>query len=335
MSVADALQLEEVLTLACLKIQLEIIKDLELMEFELVVRGSECYIASLKIEPNLILRIKEAQKEDGELWSVVQNMKNGKQEEFRVDEHGVIWNGGLEFRSKVLKRVNKIKSTSQRASGLLQPLDIPTWKWEQISMDFVTRLPRTFKKNDAIWVVVDRLTKSAHFLPIQQGYSGSKLAEIFQQEIIRLHGTPASIVLDMSDERSTVRLLGMKIFKGAPVSSFCMAKVVGSTLFVGTEVGERVIEGPELVEVTNEKVAIAKEKLKEYVNSFLRCALPPQLSHVHNVFHVTLLRGYNYHPYHVVQYPLDKIREDLSFVEEPEAIFDRQRGHDGKENHYS
>ncbi|GKF38633.1 retrotransposable element Tf2, partial [Tanacetum coccineum] len=84
----------------------------------------------------------------------------------------------------------------QRASGLLQPLDIPTWKWDQISMDFVTRLPRTFKKNDAIWVVVDQLTKSAHFLPIQQGYSGSKLAKIFQQEIIRLHGTPTSIVSD-------------------------------------------------------------------------------------------------------------------------------------------
>ncbi|GJY13939.1 leucine-rich repeat-containing protein [Tanacetum coccineum] len=80
-------------TLACLKIQPEIIKDLELMEVELVVRGSEGYIASIKIEHNLILRIKEAQKEDGELWSVVQNMKNGKQEEFRVDEHGVIWYG--------------------------------------------------------------------------------------------------------------------------------------------------------------------------------------------------------------------------------------------------
>ncbi|GKA31003.1 putative nucleotidyltransferase, ribonuclease H, partial [Tanacetum coccineum] len=55
-----------------------------------------------------------------------------------------------------------------------------------------------------------------------------------------------------------------------------------------------------------------------------RLALPPQLSHVHNVFHVSLLRGYNYHPYHVVQYPFDKIREDLSFAEEPEAILDRQ-----------
>nr|GEV17791.1 putative reverse transcriptase domain-containing protein [Tanacetum cinerariifolium] len=69
----------------------EIIKDLELMEVELVVHGSEGYIASLKIEPSLILQIKKAQKEDGELWSMVQNMKKCKQEEFRVDEHGVIW----------------------------------------------------------------------------------------------------------------------------------------------------------------------------------------------------------------------------------------------------
>ncbi|GJT03130.1 putative nucleotidyltransferase, ribonuclease H [Tanacetum coccineum] len=215
--VADALSRKNSGTLACLKIQPEIIKDLELMEIELVVRGSEGYIASLKIEPNLILRIKEAQKEDGELWSVVQNMKNGKQEEFRVDEHGVIWYGNrlcvpddFSLREAILTEAHsspfsihpgstkmyrdlkqnfwwngmkqevarfvakcltcqQVKIEHQRASGLLQPLDIPTWKWEQISMDFVTRLPRTFKKNDAIWVVVDRLTKSAHFLPIQQG----------------------------------------------------------------------------------------------------------------------------------------------------------------------
>nr|GFC65421.1 reverse transcriptase [Tanacetum cinerariifolium] len=89
--VADALSRKNFGTMACLKIQPEIIKDLELMEVELVVHGSEGYIASLKIEPNLILQIKEAQKEDGELWSVVQNIKKGKQEEFRVDEHGVIW----------------------------------------------------------------------------------------------------------------------------------------------------------------------------------------------------------------------------------------------------
>nr|GFC19056.1 hypothetical protein [Tanacetum cinerariifolium] len=55
-----------------------------------------------------------------------------------------------------------------------------------------------------------------------------------------------------------------------------------------------------------------------------RLALPPQLSHVHNVFHVSLLRGYKYHPLHVISYPLDQTRADLSYVEEPEAILDRQ-----------
>ncbi|XP_021997693.1 uncharacterized protein LOC110894766 [Helianthus annuus] len=146
------------------------------------------------------------------------------------------------------------------------------------------------------------------------------------------------------------------------------------------EVGEKLIEGPELVQITNEKVAIAREKLKEaqsrqksyadrhrrtlefnvaekvflkvspcrgvrrfgirgklsprFIGPFeilekvgeisYRLALPPQLSNVHNVFHVSLLRGYNYHPLHVVNYPLHEIHEDLSYEEEPEAILDRQ-----------
>ncbi|GJV54228.1 hypothetical protein Tco_1449969 [Tanacetum coccineum] len=88
--VAGALSRKNSGIMACLKIWPEIIKDLELMEVELVVRGSEGYIASLKIEPNLILRIKEAQKEDGELWSVLENLKEGKQAEFWVDDHGVV-----------------------------------------------------------------------------------------------------------------------------------------------------------------------------------------------------------------------------------------------------
>nr|GFD53919.1 transposon Ty3-I Gag-Pol polyprotein [Tanacetum cinerariifolium] len=63
-------------------------------------------------------------------------------------------------------------------------------------MDFVIGLPQTQRRHDTIWVVVDRLTKSAHFLPIRKDYSVSRLAEIFQQEIVRLHGTPSEIVSD-------------------------------------------------------------------------------------------------------------------------------------------
>nr|GFC76816.1 transposon Ty3-I Gag-Pol polyprotein [Tanacetum cinerariifolium] len=90
----------------------------------------------------------------------------------------------------------QVKIEHQRASGLLQQLEIPVWKWDEISMDFVIGLPPTQRRHDAIWVVVDRLTKSAHFLPIRKDYSVSRLAEIFQQEIICLHGTPSAIVSD-------------------------------------------------------------------------------------------------------------------------------------------
>ncbi|GKC58623.1 putative nucleotidyltransferase, ribonuclease H [Tanacetum coccineum] len=101
-------------------------------------------------------------------------------------------------RSKnLIDQIEKVvKIEHQRASGLLQPLEIPVWKWDEISMDFVTGLPRTQRKHDAIWVVVDRLTKSAYFLPIRKDYPVSKLAEMFQQEIVRLHGTPSAIVSD-------------------------------------------------------------------------------------------------------------------------------------------
>nr|GEX31590.1 retrotransposon protein, putative, Ty3-gypsy subclass [Tanacetum cinerariifolium] len=78
----------------------------------------------------------------------------------------------------------QVKIEHQLASGLLQQLDIPVWKWDEISMEFVTGLPQTQRRHDAIWVVVDRLTKSAHFLPIRKDYSVSRLAEIFQQEIV-------------------------------------------------------------------------------------------------------------------------------------------------------
>ncbi|KAL5564136.1 hypothetical protein UlMin_027300 [Ulmus minor] len=90
----------------------------------------------------------------------------------------------------------KVKAEHQRPGGELQPLDIPEWKWDQITMDFVVGLPRTAKVHDAIWVVVDRLTKSAHFMSIKTTFSLEQLAALYVQEIVRLHGVPKSIVSD-------------------------------------------------------------------------------------------------------------------------------------------
>ena len=77
-----------------------------------------------------------------------------------------------------------MKAEHQRPSGMLQPLPIPSWKWEQITMDFVTGLPVVRGGCDSIWVVVDRLTESAHFLPVKTQYNVERLAEIYIKEII-------------------------------------------------------------------------------------------------------------------------------------------------------
>ena len=90
----------------------------------------------------------------------------------------------------------KIKIKHKKPSGQLQPLPIPEWKWENITMDFLMGLPRTQSKNDAVWVVVDRLTKSAHFLPIQEKFPVGRLAKIYIKEVVRLHGVPLSVVSD-------------------------------------------------------------------------------------------------------------------------------------------
>ncbi|KAL4564653.1 hypothetical protein LXL04_028721 [Taraxacum kok-saghyz] len=98
----------------------------------------------------------------------------------------------------------KVKVEYQKPSGLLQQPKIPEWKWEDIAMDFITKLPRTPGGFDAIWVVVDRLTKSAHFLPIKETDKMEKLTRTYLKEIVRLHGVPISIISDR-DSRFTSR----------------------------------------------------------------------------------------------------------------------------------
>ncbi|KAA3450609.1 integrase [Gossypium australe] len=87
----------------------------------------------------------------------------------------------------------QVKAEHQVPSGLLQPIMIPEWMWERITMDFVSGLPLSPGKKDTIWVIVDRLTKLAHFVPVRTDYSLEKLTELCIAEIVRLHGVPLSI----------------------------------------------------------------------------------------------------------------------------------------------
>ncbi|GJT67188.1 putative reverse transcriptase domain-containing protein [Tanacetum coccineum] len=91
---------------------------------------------------------------------------------------------------------SRVKAECQKPSGLLIQLEIPTWKWERITMGFVTKLPKTSSKHDTIWVIVDRLTKSAHFIPTRATDSMETLTRLYIKEIVSRHGVPISIISD-------------------------------------------------------------------------------------------------------------------------------------------
>ncbi|GJQ90730.1 hypothetical protein Tco_0001869 [Tanacetum coccineum] len=282
---------------------------------------------------------------------IVQNVEDGKHTEFRVDDGGVVW-----FEDRLCVPNDQTLREKVMTEAHSSPFTIHPG------------LPTTQKRHDAIWVVVDRLTKSAHFLPIRKNYGiRSKFTSHFWKGLLKvgeLDLSCSTTFLPQTDGQFREgpfrlgRMFWHASIKAAPFELLygrkCRAPICWD------EVGERLIEGPELIEITNEKVAVAKEKLKEarsrqksyadkhrrdlefqvgdrvflkvspfrgvkrfgikgklsprFIGPFeilerigevsYRLALPPQLSHVHDVFHVSLLRGYHYHPLHVASYPL-------------------------------
>jgi hypothetical protein len=91
---------------------------------------------------------------------------------------------------------NKVKAEHQKPAGLLQPLPVPQWKWDDICMDFIVGLPKSARGNDAIWVIVDTLTKVAHFIPVKTTYKANQLAQLYMSRIVSLHGVPKTITSD-------------------------------------------------------------------------------------------------------------------------------------------
>jgi hypothetical protein len=90
----------------------------------------------------------------------------------------------------------RVNASHLKTAGILQPLLIPSWKWEDIHMDFIVGLPNTSQRHDSIWVIIDRLTKTAHFLPVHTTYNVKKYAEIYLDQIVRLHGVPKMVISD-------------------------------------------------------------------------------------------------------------------------------------------
>ena len=89
-----------------------------------------------------------------------------------------------------------MKVERQHPAGLLQPLPVPEWKWEIISMDFITGFPMTWRQHDSIMVMADKLKKEAHFISVKSMHKTDDIAKIFMKEIFKLHGLPKAIVFD-------------------------------------------------------------------------------------------------------------------------------------------
>jgi hypothetical protein len=101
----------------------------------------------------------------------------------------------------------KVKANYMKPRGLLQPLSIPGWKWEDISMDFIMGLPLTDQKFNSIWVIVDCLTKSTNFIPVHTYYNVKKYVELYIARILSVHGVPKTIVYDRGSQFVTCFLV--------------------------------------------------------------------------------------------------------------------------------
>ncbi|GKA71789.1 putative reverse transcriptase domain-containing protein [Tanacetum coccineum] len=184
----------------------------------------------------------------------------------------------------------KVKIEYQKPSGLLVQPEIPQWKWENITMDFVTKLPKTAAGQDTIWVIVDRLTKSAHFLPMREDDTLEKLTRQYLKEVVSKHGVPVSIISDRDGKftshfwKSLNKALGTRldmsttyhpetdgqsertiqtledIIKAAPFEALYGRKCRSPICWA--EVGDSQLTGPEIIHETTEKIVQIKSRIQ-------------------------------------------------------------------------
>nr|GEW36441.1 putative reverse transcriptase domain-containing protein [Tanacetum cinerariifolium] len=209
----------------------------------------------------------------------------------------------------------KVKAKHQKPSGLLQQPENPVWKWQIITMYFVSGLPRTLSGYDTNWVIVDRLTKSTHFLPLKKTDSMEKLTQLYLKEIVYTHGVPVSIISDRDSHftsrfwRSLLEALGMNLDMIGDMVLLKVSPWKGVVRFgKRKKLGPRCI-GPFRIIARLGHVAYTLE-------------LPEELKGIHSTFHVSNLKKCLAKGDIVV--PMDEIQlnDKLHMIEEPLEIID-------------
>ncbi|GJT71444.1 putative reverse transcriptase domain-containing protein [Tanacetum coccineum] len=211
----------------------------------------------------------------------------------------------------------KVKAEHQRPSGLLVQPAIPEWKWDNITMDFITKLPKSSHDFDTIWIIVDRLTKSAHFLPIRENDPLDKLARLYLNMIVARHRIPVSIICDLDGRITSNFWRSFQKYLGTDLSmstTYHQMKPFWSDYAdlkrkpMEFEVGDRVM-----------LKVLAKVGKVAY-----RLVLSQELSRVHHTFHVSNMKKCYADEPSVM--PLEGIHVDdkLQFMEEPVEIMERE-----------
>ncbi|GKA09613.1 putative reverse transcriptase domain-containing protein [Tanacetum coccineum] len=236
----------------------------------------------------------------------------------------------------------KVKAEYQKPSGLLVQPIIPVWKWEKIIMDFVTKLPKMTSGQDIIWVIIDRLTKSAHFLPMKETDTMEKLTRQYFKEVVSRHGVPVSIISDRDSKFTSHfwKSLNEALEKIIQIKHRLQASRDRQRRYADKirKPLEFQVEDKVMLKVSPWKGVIhfgKRGKLNpRYIGPFkilakvgtvvYRLELPEKLSRVHSTFHVSNLKKcLSEEPLAIL---LDEIHVDdkLNFIEEPIEIMDRE-----------
>ncbi|WVZ70629.1 hypothetical protein U9M48_019277 [Paspalum notatum var. saurae] len=219
----------------------------------------------------------------------------------------------------------KVKADHLKPAGMLQPLAVPSWKWEDIHMDFIVGLPRTQKGYDSVWVIIDRLTKSAHFIPVKTIYHAKTYAQLYIARIV----TFGPDLVTQAEEQ--VKLIHNNLKRAQSRQKSYSDKRRRPLVFeVGDHVHLRVspMKGVYRFSVKGKLAPryIGPFKITEQCGPVAyRIELPPHLAAVHDVFHVSQLKKCLRVPKEVVDTSQIQIEPDLTYEENPIKILDQKQ----------